>query len=411
MHRILVDEKRWLTEDEFLHALNFCMLLPGPEAQQLVTYTGWKLHGLRGGLTAGLLFIAPGALALLLLSWLYVAFENVGWITALFFGVKAAVLAVVLEAVFRIGKRALKSRLLIGFAVVSYFSMFLLQVPFPWIVCLAGLSGWLLGQFIPSQLPAGKQSTTAASEIPLPSTRPWWSTMGVAASWLAIWFAPLALMLACFGRDNIFMDQGLFFSRTAVVTFGGAYAVLAYLAQEAVQTYHWVTPGEMQDGLGLAETTPGPLIMVVQFVAFIGAYRHPGALPPLAAAILGSAITTWVTFAPSFLWIFVFAPYLEALRRWRFLNHMLQGITAAVVGAILNLSIWFALHTFFGKVTQWHPLDGQHLQIWWPNWSTLDWRAVVIAAAACWVLFRWHWGMLTMLGGAALLGLAFHLLT
>lgn len=410
MHRILVDEKRWLTEDEFLHALNFCMLLPGPEAQQLVTYTGWKLHGLRGGLTAGLLFIAPGALSLLLLSWLYVEFHDVGWISALFFGVKAAVLAVVLEAVLRIGKRALKSPLLIGFAVVSFLLMFVLQIPFPWIVGSAALAGCLLGQWIPVQFPVGKQSSLAAVAISRPPTRSLVATLGVAAVWLIIWFAPVLFMAACFGQDSIFVTQGLFFSKTAVVTFGGAYAVLAYLAQEAVETYHWVTPGEMQDGLGLAETTPGPLIMVVQFVAFLGACRNPGSLPPTMAALLGSAVTTWVTFAPSFLWIFVFAPYLEALRRLKFLTHLLQGITAAVVGAILNLSVWFTLHTLFAEVTELHPWSWQQVRLWQPVWSTLDGSALVIAVAACFALFRWHWGMLTTLGGAALLGFLFKLL-
>lgn len=403
MHRVLVEEKRWFSEDEFLHALNFCMLLPGPEAQQLVTYAGWRLHGVRGGLTAGLLFVLPGAITLLVLSWLYVAFQNVTWIEAVFFGVKAAVLAVVLEAVLRIGKRALKSPLLVGFSVVSFLAMFVLQISFPWIVGTAALMGLILGRLIPSQFPAGKQ-TAASGTAPPPASRSLFGTIGVALLWLVIWFAPVGVLFLLFGPDSVFVQQGLFFSKTAVVTFGGAYAVLAYLAQEAVETYHWVTPGEMQDGLGLAETTPGPLIMVVQFVAFVGAYKQAGDLNPWLAAVIGSAITTWVTFAPSFLWIFVFAPYLEALRRLKGLNHMLSGITAAVVGAILNLSVWFTLHTLFGPDTESHP------SAWPPDWSTLDWRAVVIAVASILALFRFHLGMLPTLGGAALLGLALRMM-
>ncbi len=405
MHRILVDEKRWFSEDEFLHALNFCMLLPGPEAQQLVTYAGWRLRGVRGGLTAGLLFVLPGAVALLLLSWLYVAFQNVFWIEAIFFGVKAAVLAVVLEAVQKIGKRALKSPVLVGFAVASFLAMFVLQVSFPWIVVSAACLGLILGRWVPSQFPAGKQAG-ATGTAPSFLSRSLIGTVGVALMWLMVWFAPVGLVFFLFGPDSVFVRQGLFFSKTAVVTFGGAYAVLAYLAQEAVATHHWVTPGEMQDGLGLAETTPGPLIMVVQFVAFVGAFKQAGELNPWLAAVIGSAITTWVTFAPSFLWIFVFAPYLEALRRLKSLNHMLSGITAAVVGAILNLTVWFTLHTLFHTVDELHPFAWQQVRILLPEFSTLDWRALIIAAASILALFRFHLGMLPTLGGAAILGLA-----
>jgi chromate transporter len=411
MHRILVDEKRWFTEDEFLHALNFCMLLPGPEAQQLVTYAGWRFHSVRGGLTAGLLFVLPGAVTLLILSWLYVAFENVAWIQALFFGVKAAVLAVVLEAVVRIGKRALKSPLLVGFAAASFLAMFVFQVSFPWIVGTAAVLGWGFGRILPGQFPMKKAATPARVESagPLAGASGLLSsasrTLGVAALWLAIWFAPVGAMAILFGTESVFVEQGLFFSKTAVVTFGGAYAVLAYLAQEAVQTYGWVTPGEMQDGLGLAETTPGPLIMVVQFVAFVGAFRQAGTFDPWLAAVLGSAITTWVTFAPSFLWIFVFAPYLDRLRSLQGLSYMLSGITAAVVGAILNLSAWFTLHTLFGTVAAWHPEFWPQIRLWSPDWSTLDGRALLIAAASITALFRFHVGMLQTLGGAAALGL------
>jgi len=403
MHRILVEEKRWFSEDEFLHALNFCMLLPGPEAQQLVTYAGWRLHGIRGGLTAGLMFIAPGAISLLILSALYVAYHDVTWIAAIFFGVKAAVLAVVLEAVIRIGRRALKSPLLVGFAVISFLAMHVFQIPFPWIVVVAALSGLILGRLLPSQFPAAK--TTVAVDPESSTPRQFGRTMLTVAVWLLIWFTPIGLVWAVFGSDSLLVKQGLFFSQTAVITFGGAYAVLAYLAQEAVQTYGWVTPGEMQDGLGLAETTPGPLIMVVQFVAFVGAFRHADGMNPWLAALLGSAITTWVTFAPSFLWIFTFAPYLESLRRIQGLNHTLSGITAAVVGAILNLSVWFTLHTLFGTVAEWHPSVWPAARIWQPDWSTLDIRALIIAVVSMLALFRFHLGMLPTLAAAAVLGL------
>lgn len=410
MHRILVEEKRWLTEDDFLHALNFCMLLPGPEATQLVTYAGWKFHGIKGGVAAGLIFIAPGVIALLALSWLYVAFQHIGWIQALFFGVKAAVLAVVLEAVLRIGKRALKSPLLVSFAAASFLAMYFFQIGFPWIVAIAALLGLILGRRFPSQFPASKNSTAAERHSSRLSIQNLLQTMSMAAVWFIIWFAPIVLLWAVFGADSVFVQEGLFFSKTAVVTFGGAYSVLAYLSQEAVQTYGWVTPGEMQDGLGLAETTPGPLIMVVQFVGFLGAYKHPGNLNPWMAALLGSAITTWVTFAPCFLWIFVFAPYLEALRRQTGLSHMLSGITAAVVGAILNLSVWFTLHTLFeDHVSEWHPGGWEQFRVLSPDWTRLDWRALGIAAASMFALFRFHCGMLTTLAGAAGLGLLLHL--
>jgi chromate transporter len=370
-----------------------------------VTYAGWRLHGVRGGLTAGLLFIAPGVVTLLILSWLYVAFHNVAWIAALLYGMKAAVLAVVLEAVIRIGKRALKSPLLIGFAVTSFLAIFSLDVSFPWIVGTAAVLGGILGRVFPSQFPQGTGSDQTVSATVRPLSQQWTRTLATAVVWLVLWFTPVGLVWICFGPHSVFVKEGLFFSETAVVTFGGAYAVLEYLRQSAVETYQWVKLEEMQDGLGLAETTPGPLIMVVQFVAFLGAYKNPGELNPWAAAVLGSVITTWVTFAPCFLWIFVFAPYLESLRGVKGLSHMLAGITAAVVGAILNLSVWFTLHTLFGEVSPWQPFADIPLRILSPDWSTLDWKAVVIAAVSMLALFRFHLGMLPTLGGAAILGL------
>lgn len=402
MHRVLVEEKRWLSEDEFLHALNFCMLLPGPEATQLVTYAGWRLHGLRGGMTAGLLFIAPGAISLFILSALYVAYHDVGWIAAIFFGVKAAVLAVVLEAVIRIGKRALKTRLLIGFAAVSFLAICVFQVPFPWIVAVAAVAGLIFGRLLPGQIPGATAEHVPETERP---RQTFGRTMATAAIWLVIWFTPVGLLAWLFGTDSVFVREGLFFSQAAIVTFGGAYAVLTYLAQQAVEKYQWMSASEMQDGLGLAETTPGPLIMVVQFVGFVAAFRNPEGLNPWIAALIGSAITTWVTFAPCFLWIFVFAPYLEALRRVRSLGQMLSGITAAVVGAILNLSVWFTLQTLFREVHEWHPAALPAMRIWLPEWATLDVRAAAIAVLSILALFRWHWSMLPTLAAAAGLGL------
>jgi chromate transporter len=295
--------------------------------------------------------------------------------------------------------------------LASFLAMFVLQVSFPWIVGTAALLGLMLGRFLPGQFPLRRSEAPAlagAAGCLTSSPRSAMRSLGTAALWLLIWFAPLGAMAWLLGPDSIFVQQGLFFSKAAVVTFGGAYAVLAYVAQEAVQTYGWVTPGEMQDGLGLAETTPGPLIMVVQFVAFVAAFRRPEMLNPWLAATLGSMITTWVTFAPSFLWIFVFAPHVERLRSLQSLGRMLSGITAAVVGAILNLSVWFTLHTLFGTVAAWHPEFWPAIRLWSPDWSTLDGRALVIAAASLLALFRFHLGMLATLGGAAALGLILH---
>jgi len=356
MHRILVDEKRWIGEGRFLHALNFCMLLPGPEAQQLATYIGWLLHGVRGGVIAGLLFLLPGAVAILALSFVYVLFGAVGPIAALFFGLKAAVLAIVLQAVMRVGGRALKTRSARVLAAAAFAAIFFLAVPFPIIVASAGLIGWIAGRggslaFAGGGLATGAlglaDSDSALGDGPvLHSAR---QTRVAAFVIAALWLIPL-MGIAVWAPTSVWNDLALFFSRMAVVTFGGAYAVLAYVAQSGVEQYRWLTAREMLDGLGLAETTPGPLIMVTQFVGFLGAFRATTGLPPLVAGTLGAVLTTWVTFAPCFVWIFAGAPFVERLRQNRALASALGAITAAVVGVILNLALWFALHFLFGRV-------------------------------------------------------------
>ncbi|HSK75239.1 MAG TPA: chromate efflux transporter [Thermoanaerobaculia bacterium] len=419
MHRILVEEKRWVSESRFLHALNYCMLLPGPEAQQLAIYIGWLLNRTPGGLAAGILFVLPGAVAILALSILYAGYRDIAFVSGLFFGLKPAVMAVVVEAVVRIGRRALKNRALVGIAALAFVSIFFFEVPFPVIVAGAGLLGWLGGRLVPeafSAAPAHAPGAVPAGEGDLPiadsqahRVRPSLArSLKVAAIGLTLWIGPLLLLRAFLGPEHTIVQEGIFFSKAAVVTFGGAYAVLAYIGQQAVETYGWLAPGEMLDGLGLAETTPGPLIMVVQFVGFLGAWRHPGGLDPLAAGILGSAVTTWVTFVPCFLWIFLGAPYIEALRGNRALSSALTGITAAVVGVIFNLAVWFALHTLFGRVDEIHPA-GVRLLV--PDWETLDPAALVLAIFAFLALFRWKIGMLKTLAASALAGLAWWLTT
>jgi len=342
MHRILVDEKRWVDEPRFLHALNFCMLLPGPEAQQLATYIGWLLNGRIGGLIAGGLFILPGALAIMALSWIYVLWGTTGVVAGLFFGLKAAVLAIVVQAVFRIGARALTSVAARWIAVAAFLAIFLFNVPFPLIVLGAGAIGWL----------ALRSSVKVPQGVSGGAPVRWRGVFFDGLFWSALWLVPVGVLLLWLGPTHVFSQIALFFSKMAVVTFGGAYAVLAYVAQQAVEGYGWLQPGEMLDGLGMAETTPGPLIMVLQFVGFLGAYRDPGLLSPLLAGTLGGLIATWVTFAPCFLWIFLGAPFVERLRGHAALAGALAAITAAVVGVILNLAIWFGIHAMFGRVTQ-----------------------------------------------------------
>ena len=339
MHRIIVDEKKWLGEQHYLSALSFCMLLPGPEAMQLATYVGWRLHGLKGGLAAGLLFVLPGAFVVLTLSMIYAAFGNVPVVEAIFFGIKAAVLVIVIEALLRIARRALKLREHWMIAALSFVAIFFFGAPFPLIVFTAAAFGY----FRVSRSDAEQATPFSA----LGSTTRTFRTVGI---WLVIWFAPLLAIAAIFGRDHVLSQMSLFFSKLSVVTFGGAYAVLAYMGQDVVVRYGWLDAGAMMDGLGLAETTPGPLILVTEFVGYLSAYRNGGG-PALIMGLLGAFVALWATFAPCFLWIFAGAPYIEWITKQPRLKGALAGITAAVVGVILNLAIWFALHVFFAKVT------------------------------------------------------------
>ena len=409
MHRIVVDEKRWVGDRRFLHALNYCMLLPGPEAHQLAIYLGWLMHGVRGGVVAGVLFVLPGFLAMMALSAVYVAFGPTEIVTGIFFGLKAAVLAIVLQALARIARRALGHRTLRVLALAAFVAIFAFRVPFPLIVLAAGTVGWFAGQAGMPAFRAGghgdKGGGLSDAESALGAAhhahtrRGNWQAPAVLA---ALWLVPVALLLLTLGPENIFTRLAVFFSQMAVVTFGGAYAVLAYVAQEAVQVRHWLTPGEMLDGLGLAETTPGPLIMVVQFVGFLAAYRNPGGLDPWTAAVLGATLVTWVTFVPSFLWIFLGAPHIERLRGHAALDGALTAITAAVVGVILNLAVWFALHVVFGRVVTW---QGFGLSLELPVLASLDPAALILTLGAVVAAFRLRLGMLPLLVGCAALGL------
>ena len=408
MHRILVEEKKWIGEGRFLHALNYCMLLPGPEAQQLATYVGWLLHRTWGGLVAGILFVLPGAVVILILSILYAGYNDLTIVQAAFFGIKAAVLAVVVEAVIRIGKRALRNAAMVSVAALAFVAIFFFAVPFPAIVIAAGLLGLIGGRSRPDLFLVGSGHGAAKDDEGNrpPHTRP--STaraVKVLAVCLVLWFGPIVALAATLGVGHVFVQESLFFSKMAVVTFGGAYAVLAYVAQQAVATYGWLAPGEMLDGLGMAETTPGPLIMVVQFVGFMGAYRNPGMLDPMVAGVLGAAVTTWVTFVPCFLWIFLGAPWIEALRGNRALGAALSTITAAIVGVILNLAVWFAIHVVFAKVDE---IQLGILRLYAPVWDTLSLASLVLAAGALVATLRFHVGMIPTLGVAALLGAIAH---
>jgi chromate transporter len=414
MHRILVDEKNWISEGRFLHALNYCMLLPGPEAQQLATYIGWLLHRTAGGLMAGGLFILPGIIAIMGLSYIYAAFGNVSFVEALFFGLKAAVLAIVIEAVVRVSKRALRNRTMIALAAAAFVGIFFFAVPFPIIIIAAGVIGYLSAQRGHPEFAAmghggnnGAAIDSMLDEAVPEHVRPDAARAArVAAVWLALWLVPVIALLATFGPANVFTQIALFFSKMALVTFGGAYAVLAYVAQQAVEHYHWLQPREMLDGLGMAETTPGPLIMVLQFVGFMAAYRDPGTLPPMLAATLGGLLATWVTFTPCFLWIFIGAPYVERLRDNKGLAGALGAITAAVVGVILNLSIWFGLHTVFRETL---PVRAFPLSFDMPVLASVDVAALLLAVAAAIAIFRFKLGMLTALASSCAAGIALRL--
>jgi chromate transporter len=396
MQRHLVDERRWIGQNRFLHALNYCMLLPGPEAQQLAIYIGWLLNGLRGGLVAGTLFVLPGVVALLALSAVYVGFGDTTVVTALFAGLAPAVVAIVAQAVWRVGRRALTDRVLVAFAVVAALALAVFGVPFPIVIAVAALAGWLL---IRPQ-PAADDGASLLPDDHLHEERPSARrAVTILVIGLLAWFLPVAVVAATTGTGSVYTQQGLFFSGTAVVTFGGAYAVLAFVAQRAVEHYGWLSAGDMVRGLALAESTPGPLIMVVQFVAFLGAYHNPGPLDPWVAGVVASLLTTWVTFVPCFLFILLGAPYVERLRGNRALSAALTGITAAVVGVIANLGLYFAVHTLFREVR-----DGP-LALQLPDVTTIRWTPVVIAAVAAVLIFRLNWPVLRVLGVCAALGL------
>ena len=404
MHRVLVDEKKWIDEARFLHALNFSMLTPGPEAQKLATYIGWLLHGVRGGLTAGILFVVPGALVMLGLSLLYALGRGIPLVDGALFGIKAAVLVIVVEALIRIGKRALKTSVLLGIAGAAFVGIFFFALPFPIIVIAAALAGFLAARSSPALL--GLKDDVGTLAPPAPDR--WRQAATAALVGLAAWWAPVALAIAVLGSNHVLVSVGLFFSKLAVVSFGGAYALLAYMAQQAVETHHWMTAPEMVDGLGLAETTPGPLILVTQFVGFLAGFRDAAPFSPVTAGIVGAAMTTWVTFTPSMLWVFVGAPFVEQLRANRLLSGALAAITAAVVGVILNLTVWFALHVLFGQVTERHT---GFLRWYAFDPLGLDLKTLALAVIAGVLAFRFHRGLIEVVAVMAVLGIAVRLLS
>ena len=389
MHREIVDGKRWLSEQQYLNALSFCMLLPGPEAMQLATYAGWRLHGTLGGLVAGLLFVLPGAIVMFVLAFIYALYGDLPLINALFLGVKAAVIIIVIEALLRVARRALKLPEHWLVAALAFVGIFFLALPFPLIIAVAAVFG-----FLRAKRESGNQPEIRVQISPLGS-------LVTVAIWLAIWALPM-LALVAFDEQGLLLEIGIFFSKLAVVTFGGAYAVLAYLGQDVVVQFGWLSAGEMMDGLGLAETTPGPLILVNEFVGFIAAFREGG----FWYGLLGALVTLWVTFTPCFLWIFVGAPYIDWISSRARLRGALTAITAAVVGVILNLSIWFALHVFFTEVSmqRFGPLV-----VWWPQLDSLDWQVILLSLACAVMLLRLHWGISRVLALAALGGVVLSL--
>jgi chromate transporter len=396
MHTELVEKKKWIGEAHFLHALNFCMLLPGPEAQQLAIYIGWLLHKTRGGIIAGALFVLPSIFILWALSYVYVAYGSVPWIAAIFYGLKPAVLAIVAAAVIRIGRRALRKVVMWLIAAAAFVAIYFFHAPFPLIIISAGVLGLLGGEFLPRYFRVMADDETRPTSQGDGNVRSYMQpsfgrALKVSTIWILLWWLPIALAGIVLGTQHVVFREGIFFSKAAMVTFGGAYAVLPYVSQQAVENYHWLGPGQMLDGLGLAETTPGPLIMVLQFVGFLGAWNHAGHLSPLLSATLGALITTWTTFAPCFLWIFLGAPFIEKLRGHESLASALSTITAAVVGVILNLAIWFGLHVIF------------------PPGAHVDWFALVVCGVAFVGMLRWKWNIVPVVLGSGLLGLIYTL--
>ena len=393
MHAELVEKKKWISEARFLHALNYCMLLPGPEAQQLATYVGWLLHRTWGGIVAGALFVLPSAFILWLLSTVYVTYGRLAWVSAIFDGLKPAVLAIVAAAVLRIGSKALKNEIMWALAALAFAAIFFLGAPFPLIICAAALIGFVGGKLRPDKFQVLKRhggesgGSVIGDEAVAHAAPSLGRTLGVSAVCLVLWWTPILLAGALLGWRHTLFQQGVFFSKAAMVTFGGAYAVLPYVSQQAVEHYRWLAPGQMLDGLALAETTPGPLIMVLQFVGFVGAWKLPAPFTPLVAATLGAAMTTWATFLPCFLWIFLGAPYIERLRDNARLNAALSAITAAVVGVVLNLAVWFGLHVLV------------------PAGGPVNWWGIGVAAVAFIGMQKWRWDIFAVVGGASALGL------
>lgn len=410
MHKVLVEEKRWISEERFLHALSYCTLLPGPEAQQLATYVGWLLHGTKGGVVAGTLFVVPGFFVILALSAIYALFHQVELLASLFYGLKAAVLAIVVEAVLRVSKRALKNEVMVAVAAIAFVALFFFAVPFPIVVLVAGIVGYAGARARPDLFKSGGHKAAGGVSGPaviddnVPDLTPSWGlAVRTLVMWGALWIAPLLVIVPLFGWDSTFASVFSFFSQMAVVTFGGAYAVLAYVAQEAVQTFGWLRPGEMIDGLALAETTPGPLVLVLTFVGFLATYRAPLFLDPLWAGVLGAFLTTWATFVPCFLWILLGAPFIERLRSNAALSGALGAITAAVVGVILNLAIWFAMHVVFRHVDE---IAVGPLRVAWPDWTSIDPIALILALLAALAMFWLKLGMvktLALFGAAGLI--------
>ena len=409
MHRELVERRRWLSERRFLHALNYCMVLPGPEAQQLATYVGWLMHGTRGGVVAGSLFILPGFAVMLVLSAAYALFGDVGWVQGLLFGLQAAVVAIVVEALLRIGRRTVRTAPLLMIAAGSFLAVSILQIPFPFVVVAAGLLGWAIGRRRPEWLrlsasdeadpPVDRSVLLPDDEaITREAAR---SALRAAVLCAVLWLVPLVALVLLLGGDSVYAQQAVLFSQSAVVTFGGAYAVLGYIAAEAVTRYGWITSKDMVTGLGLAETTPGPLILVVQFIGFLAAYNSPGDLPPLVAGCLGAVVAVWITFVPCFLFIFAGAPYVERLRHSRSISAALTAISAAVAGVVLNLALWFALATAFGSVTT-IVVGPLHLPV--PQWSSIDLLSLAITAVAALLVFRLRLGTLKVIAVCAVLG-------
>ncbi len=395
MHEELVDRRRWVSDARFLHALNYCMLLPGPEAQQLAIYTGWLLHGRWGGIVAGTLFVLPGALLLWAISWIYCAHGDVAWIAAIFYGLKPAVLGLVAAAVLRLGKKTLKNAVLWSVAAAAFAGIFFLEIPFPAIIAGASLLGLAGGRYFERFFHVagghgGGPGGTVIGDHEIISHPSAARTAATILQWSAVWAAPVVLAWLALGPGHVLFQQGWFFSKAAVVTFGGAYAVLPYVAQQAVEVHGWVTAPQMLDGLGLAETTPGPLILVLQHVGFVGAWTDPAPFSPLMAATLAALITTWCTFVPGFLFIFAGAPYIEALRGAKLLTCALSTITAAVVGVVFNLAVWFGRGVLV-------PAAGP------------DWFALIVAVGAFTGLHWGRWDVIRVVLGCGLLGLAYRM--